>query len=369
MHPAFFELFLLKIGERPLVTTHVLTRHELLEFIEERGFLFDEQDNPFSSSSWLKHFVCEVAPDEGRYIVPEGTDLGSIMLLHEVKPRQLAALTNYYGSLYSPAANGRNANALIEQLATFYKPSTLTLAPLDATEAAALSFPGFYARRYHCFANWHLPCQGLSFDAYMAARPSQLRNTWKRKSKKFGGRLEIIASPEDVERGIAAYQHIYSRSWKVPEPYPNFVPGWARICARAGMLRLGIAWLGDVPIAASFWFLWHGRAYIFKLAYDESFKQLSAGTLLTAHLMRHALDEDRVIEVDYLSGDDAYKRDWMSHRRERVGIIACSLSSATGILRAAYEWAGATRQRMMTARSSTVDGSVTYDQPSPSERT
>jgi CelD/BcsL family acetyltransferase involved in cellulose biosynthesis len=38
--------------------------------------------------------------------------------------------------------------------------------------------------------------------------------------------------------------------------------------------------------------------------------------------MRHVLDVDRAAVVDYLTGDDAYKRDWMSHRRERVGVSA-----------------------------------------------
>ena len=39
-------------------------------------------------------------------------------------------------------------------------------------------------------------------------------------------------------------------------------------------------------------------------------------------LMEHVIDKDKVAEVDFLIGDDAYKRDWMSDRRERWGIIA-----------------------------------------------
>jgi CelD/BcsL family acetyltransferase involved in cellulose biosynthesis len=64
---------------------------------------------------------------------------------------------------------------------------------------------------------------------------------------------------------------------------------------------------------------------IFKLAYDERFAQLSAGSVLTSQLMRQVIDVDRVAVVDYLTGDDAYKRDWMSHRRERVGVRALQL--------------------------------------------
>ena len=44
--------------------------------------------------------------------------------------------------------------------------------------------------------------------------------------------------------------------------------------------------------------------------------------MLTAHLLRQAIDGDRVGEVDFLIGDDAYKKKWMTHRRERWGIVA-----------------------------------------------
>jgi hypothetical protein len=37
-------------------------------------------------------------------------------------------------------------------------------------------------------------------------------------------------------------------------------------------------------------------------------------------LMQYVIDQDRVEVIDYLCGDDAYKKDWMSHRRERWGV-------------------------------------------------
>ena len=82
------------------------------------------------------------------------------------------------------------------------------------------------------------------------------------------------------------------------------------------------------------------RTYIFKLAYDEEYAKWSAGTVLTAHLMRHSLEQDRVIEIDYLTGDDAYKKSWMTARRERVGLIAGNPRSARGLLIGAREFAG-----------------------------
>ena len=44
-------------------------------------------------------------------------------------------------------------------------------------------------------------------------------------------------------------------------------------------------------------------------------KALSPGTMLGMAMFRRALDEDRVRAIDYGTGDDAYKRDWMAERR------------------------------------------------------
>jgi GNAT acetyltransferase-like protein len=177
-------------------------------------------------------------------------------------------------------------------------------------------------------------------DAYVRQLPSQTRNTLQRKGRKFrdaGGRLAIYTAPGEVDEAMRAYDQIYARSWKQPEPYPAFVPGWAAICAAHGWLRLGVAWMNDVPIAAQFWFTRNRRAFIFKLAYDEAHATWSGGTLLTGELMRHSFEQDRVVEVDYLTGDDAYKRSWMRDRRERIGLLACNPRTAHGLALAAAE--------------------------------
>jgi CelD/BcsL family acetyltransferase involved in cellulose biosynthesis len=103
------------------------------------------------------------------------------------------------------------------------------------------------------------------------------------------------------------------------------------LCAERGWLRLGIAYYDDVPVAAQLWIVSHGRAVIYKLAHDEDVARLSVGTVLTAFLMAHVLDVDQVREVDYLIGDDVYKKDWMSHRRERWGIVAYNPRSPAGL--------------------------------------
>ena len=48
-------------------------------------------------------------------------------------------------------------------------------------------------------------------------------------------------------------------------------------------------------------------------------------------LMEHAIEKDRVVEADYLIRDDPYKKAWMSHRRERWGIMAYNPKTISGI--------------------------------------
>ena len=159
----------------------------------------------------------------------------------------------------------------------------------------------------------------------------------KKKFAADGGTLSLVLGGENLEKGLAAYEHVYAKSWKVPEPYPMFVPGLMRTCAENGWLRLGLAWLDGQPIAAQIWTVSSNKANIYTLAYDENFRAYAPGTLLPAMLMEHAIVQDMVLEVDYLIGDDPYKRSWMSHRRERWGIIAYNPRTLIGFLGFATE--------------------------------
>lgn len=344
----------------------LLTKTEALRFVAEHAALFDAPGNPrnpFASSVWLRHFIAEVVADDWTLMAAQATgDAHSTMLLyHEAAaPARGLALANYYASLVSPLASTaldrpRAIGALVDDLSALRpRLATLRLAPLDADApdtaalAGALAGRGWYLRRYFAFGNWTLPCDGLAFDTYLAGRDSQLRNTLARKTKKLlaGGTLEIATRPHEVDAAMDAYDAVYAKSWKQSEPYPQFVRNWARRCAEQGWLRLGVARVGGVPIAAQFWFTIDRRASIFKLAYDEAQAAWSAGTVLGGHLFRHALDVDRVAEVDYLTGDDAYKKAWMTQRRERIGLVACNLRTVPGLAAAALEWAGHARSRL-----------------------
>jgi len=349
---------------------HVFSKAEIGAFIRDRSDLFARAaaDNPFASVEWLDAFVNHVADARWQFVVPEHFDKGqSLMLLYRPFPgaSSLRGLSNYYASLYTPLVSSSPdrraaASELISQVARWRpRVDSVTLEPLQSECADLLEARDcfgrrdWYARRYFCFGNWTLPCADLTFENYMATRPSVLRNTLTRKARKFekgGGRLELVTSTSGLDRALEAYWTVYNKSWKQREPYPQFISQWAHNCASSDRLRLGIAWWQEQPIAAQFWFVMNRRAYIFKLAYDESFAALSAGTVLTGFMIRHALESDRVLEIDYLTGDDEYKRTWMTSRRIREGVLACNIRTVKGSVLAARE-ACAVSIRRLTRRA------------------
>jgi len=323
------------------------------------GLDVEQAPDLFHTLPWFQHLHrCGIAPSEGLAVARVATPDGRGFLLPLQRQRgaraavfglSLTSLSNYYSSLYGAigkpeACTPEACRALARSLRSEVADSAvLDLQPLDAQGPlmanlpAALQAEGYAVDTYFCFGNWYLPVEGRTWAQIEAGLPSRQRNTIKRARKKLSGAgawtLKIHHEPgAELEQAIADYQAIYARSWKQPEPFKEFVPGLCRWAAARGWLRLGVVRLDDTPIAAQIWFVQQRKALIFKLAYDETYRQLSAGSVLTADLMCHAIDVDHALEVDYLTGDDAYKADWMTHRRERRGLVAFRKTAIRGIM-------------------------------------
>lgn len=325
---------------------------------EEAVSLFNDaaQDNIESASGWFANLQRTVFTDDPgvRYYVKtfdgEATAALPLCLTRHGPVRQIEALGNYYTSLYQPAMHASaDLTPLLQAAIRDHNTAhVMRFAPMDPDSPAyaalltALRSIGWEPFHFYCFGNWYLEVTG-KFNDYMKSRSGSLRNTIKRMNKKFtadGGELEIIITPDKVAEGIEAFNHVYLCSWKKPEPYPKFIPGLIRWLASDGLLRLGIARLKGQPIAAQLWITNHGKASIYKVAYDENYASYSPGTLVTSYLLEYVIDHDKVKEVDFLIGDDKYKQIWMNHRRERRGIIAYNPATIIGLILLTTEMTG-----------------------------
>ena len=311
----------------------------------------------FQSEDWFAHLLAhgfERQPQHLELPLARGVCLH---LMQQAPGEPLSSLSNYYSCLYGPQGDVEVVSpaqwtAAAHAMKGLPGGAVVRLQPLDSAAdwlpllESGLRAAGYWTGHFFSFGNWYQPVPQGGFETYWPGRPSALRNSvdrGRRRLNKAGvWRIDIHSHASDaLEEAIAAYEAVYAKSWKTPEPCPDFMPGLIRLAASKGWLRLGVLWLKGEPLAAQLWLVCHGKANIYKLAYVLGFEKLSAGSVLTTELMRYTMDVDGVTEVDYLSGDDAYKADWMAARRERVGLMAFDKLSARGLLSAVRHFAAA----------------------------
>lgn len=202
----------------------------------------------------------------------------------------------------------------------------------------ALKLFGYEYHQDFFFYNWIHRTQRQPFDEYMAERPAQLRNTIARKQRKLEREHEYtirLFMGDEVKQGLVDYHSAYSASWKAYEQHTTLLDAVAIKLSVPNWTRLAVLYINGKPAAAQLWFVVEGKASIFRLAYDEEWKRYSTGSILTAYLMQYVMDIDKVEEIDFLTGNEAYKSDWMSDRRQRCRVLfvkSPQLKSDSGVL-------------------------------------
>ena len=243
---------------------------------------------------------------------------------------EISALTSLYTTSYSPGLSGKNTSSGLRGKLPGHDLLHLDCLSADEGDLNALSSmlktEGYWVSSHRGFENWYEEISPGGFDLYWQKRPSQLKNTEKRKRRQAQRdhefKVRIFPQEGDLEFLIADYQTIYENSWKEAEPDPDFMPVMMRAAAENQALRLGVLYLDSQPVAAQVWLVGAGAATIFKLAYDEKYKKYSPGSLLTADIARYVIEHDQVGEIDYGRGPDSYKKDWLSQCRHRYSLLA-----------------------------------------------
>ncbi|APG62447.1 hypothetical protein LPB140_06200 [Sphingorhabdus lutea] len=289
----------------------------------------DAQPHLFNRIDWLDYLIRYAMPKDRQYLflTSGGDNARAVLPLYKHGFGQYHSLSNWYNFTFQPIFSGckdlPDRMALLRAIAVnaHQKMWHICLTPVpdedDITDQIITAFTqsGWIAYTRPIDENHILRLNGRSFDEYWATRPGQLRNTVKRKAKKnaVSIRIDKNFTPENWRD----YEKIYAKSWKPGEGNPVFLQNLAKNEAEYGSLRLGLAYADDVPVAAQFWTVENGHALIHKLAHDEKYKNLSAGSLLSAALFQHVIDVDKVDIIDFGTGSDPYKKDWMEEVRHR----------------------------------------------------
>jgi hypothetical protein len=331
--------------------TQIETFDRLDALPEDAAPLFDAAASFFSTRAWWETVLAHAIPPNAAprllLIRLDGEPCGLFPMLVDPDGGDrdgggFRALTTPYTCLYEPLiAAGHDRATLFTAFARYCRAfPTTRLDALDPAIEADFSHGGRRAglvlARFDHFGNWHEDVAGLDWPAWLAGRPGALRETIRRRTRRAerlaGARFRLFDSTNDLATGIAAFETVYARSWKDPEPYPSANPAQIRAAAGLGLARVGVWWVDETPAAAQFWIVGRGAAMVLKLAHDEAFKAHSPGTVLTAWMIRHMIERERVDTIDFGRGDDPYKQGWVANRRPRIGLLLINPLRPRGML-------------------------------------
>lgn len=274
--------------------------------------------SPFDRAAWFDLLAAHGFAGEARIDAQGASDgMTAWLPLRREKAGHFAGLTNWYSFSIRPlfSGSGDRAKALADLFGRLRKQAArLSLYPIPDDDqdniVAALRAAGWWVKAAAAGDRHWLDLSDLDHDGWWDSRPGALKNTVKRKAKK--GIVDIaLFSTFDAE-AWAAYEAIYAASWKPEEGHPALLRAFAEAESARGTLRMGLARIEGAPVAAQYWTVEDGTAFIHKLAHVEDSLKASPGTLLSTALFRHAIEVDGVTRVDFGTGNDAYKRDWMN---------------------------------------------------------
>jgi hypothetical protein len=305
----------------------------------DAGAALDRAQQPllFNRLDWFR-LILSHCPPPGTPLIVRARDEGGTAWLFLLRDGSKAtALANWYSLETGMVCDGHVTAGLVSSLAVFLRTvdrlSVIDLAPLHHDGLTALTKPfragGWLARHAIATTNWSIAVSGSNWADFLQARPARLRNTIRRKGQRDDLDIEIYSSFQENKWDI--YEHIYDDSWKPAEGSSQMLRALARQEGEAGTLRLGLAFYHGKAVAAQFWLVENGQATIHKLAHTETSKAKSPGTLLTAAMFRHAIEQDHVRRIDFGTGDDPYKADWMDHSRPLYHLRLYNSGTFTGV--------------------------------------
>jgi hypothetical protein len=343
------------------IEARVETFESLDALPDDAAPLFAAAGNFFSARVWWEIVLTHAIPRGAQacllLIRLDGRARALFPMLLDPGHGGFQSLTTPYTCLYEPliAPDETDRAGVFAAFARYCRafPATRVDALDPATEAEislGARRAGLVPARFDHFGNWHESVAGLDWAAWLARRAGAPRETIRRRTRRAerlaGARFEMFDHRNDLAAGIAAFETVYARSWKEPEPYPAINPAQIRAAASLGLARVGIWWIGKDPVAAQFWIVEHDRATVLKLAHDEAFKVHSPGTVLTAWMIRQMIEREHVAELDFGRGDDDYKQGWVSERRQLVGLLLINPLRPRGMIELARHILGRIKARL-----------------------
>ena len=328
------------------------------QLLEKEG-----QQRFFNGLSWYDVF-CRTCLDHGQkpafyHLTSSGTDGGQVILPLltplgrsgcKVSDRQLGpnsgmSMTNYQSACYGPITNqsGEALTESLEQLARHLKAEGFNILdfnhldvaiPANASMRPAFKRAGFAVHDYVDEPIVLEDIDGRNYEGFMKDRSSKLRRNVGRLRRKLeqAGEVRFVmeAGGPNLAQAITDYETVQKASWKDGETYRDHVPALIEAAADAGLLRLGLLYLNDRPVATDLTIISDGNVTGKKGHFDEEMRKHNVGDILTSYMFEHLIDTDRAKSVDFGKSAAPYKLKWVSQQRPMHGFVAFDPSTFMG---------------------------------------
>lgn len=264
------------------------------------------------------------------------------LFLKREGPSAASSLTNAFSPAFRPVFSGnpdaerqRAMLVAIVRRLRIARPrvASLTLSPVPDSDGSAnllqnaLQAAGWIVVAHEISASWSTNVAGQSFEAYWAARPGHLRSRFRDELTKASFDTQVFTRLDaDAWLGLEDT----CRDGSIPEAdCSGFLEEMAAAESEAGCLRLGLCRVDEVVVAAQLWTVANGVARCHVTACREG---QSAGTVLTAAMLHHLIDEDKVDTIEFGAGGEADKADWADDITPRLRIEGYNPATLPGLL-------------------------------------
>jgi len=266
-------------------------------------------------------------------------------LVHQEKGIRIKSLSSFYSAITEPIyftqSSVEEKAEYLRQLFGYIEQSfndagnnwqSMQLGSFDQHSVTSKVIVGYFPAHKVFSQTDNIYQRALSgFEKYYQQRPSQLRNTIKRRGKKLAKahqyETRIISQLTDFQLAFQHYKTIYQQSWKGEEYSFDFIEQVCLAALSENKLRLGLLYIDGEAAAAQIWFVQdclsvtnqvEKNASIFKLAYNPGYQEFSVGSILSMALSEHVINHDEATSIEFGMGSEPYKKDWLESKRQRV---------------------------------------------------
>ena len=338
-----------------------------------------EEKHPFSTLEWLGTWADSCGGKKDNFVITARDGAGSLIGALPVSKGQTgmldlrtdmvsstgAGLADYMPVLLRKGFERTAIKALINRAAELTGGSLLVLSDIphgsagEIIEEEVRSSGWKYGKKIACCPV--LRMKGKDYKAIQESWTKGNRSDVRRQIKRLNGLgelgLEVFGTRQERARHYGPFLEMHERRWRASGFYDPMSKGNRKLYYSGLIERLGNSLhfsalcLDGRPVSYHMGFLYNGRFYYYKPAYDIEYENYSPGKVHIACLLERGCAEGWSA-FDFLRGEEAYKFNW-TQEKEYTATFVISTSSAglrfwwhTGGKEKAYSLLGGSYRKM-----------------------